>query len=176
MASASRWSASTSTMKRARPPLWSRRSPRGAGSPSLPTPACPEYRTRDFASSAPAGARASGYRITRSQRGGHRPRRFGPAQRLLLFWRISPGEKRPAPQRTGSRHRPRRNQHLFRVPYRLTKSLAVLAEIAPEASVCVARELTKKFEEYRRGNPAELAAHYEERPPKGEITLLISSK
>lgn len=64
----------------------------------------------------------------------------------------------------------------FESPYRLAKSLGVLAEVAPEASVCVARELTKKFEEYRRGKPAELAAHYEERPPKGEITLLISNK
>ncbi len=64
----------------------------------------------------------------------------------------------------------------FESPYRLAKSLGVLAEVAPDASVCVARELTKKFEEYRRGKPAELAAHYEERPPKGEITLLISNK
>lgn len=64
----------------------------------------------------------------------------------------------------------------FESPYRLAKSLGVLAEVAPDASVCVARELTKKFEEYRRGKPAELAAYYEERPPKGEITLLISNK
>ena len=42
----------------------------------------------------------------------------------------------------------------FESPHRLLKTLAVLAEIAPEADVCVARELTKKFEEYRRGSPA----------------------
>ncbi|OJV04642.1 MAG: 16S rRNA (cytidine(1402)-2'-O)-methyltransferase [Verrucomicrobia bacterium 61-8] len=64
----------------------------------------------------------------------------------------------------------------FESPYRLAKSLGVLAEVAPEASVCVARELTKKFEEYRRGKPAELAVHYDAHPPKGEITLLISNK
>lgn len=64
----------------------------------------------------------------------------------------------------------------FESPYRLAKSLVVLAEVAPEASVCVARELTKKFEEYRRGKPADLAAHYDAHPPKGEITLLISTK
>ena len=61
----------------------------------------------------------------------------------------------------------------FESPYRLSKSLAVLAEIAPAKSICVARELTKKFEEYRRGTPAELLAHYEAHPPKGEITLVI---
>ena len=62
----------------------------------------------------------------------------------------------------------------FESPYRLLKTLQVLAEVAPEADVCVARELTKRFEEYRRGIPAELCAHYESRPPKGEITLVIS--
>jgi len=46
--------------------------------------------------------------------------------------------------------------------------------VAPEAHVCVARELTKKFEEYCRGTPAELCAHYKGRPTKGEITLVIS--
>ena len=62
----------------------------------------------------------------------------------------------------------------FESPHRIVKSLLVLREIAPEASVCVARELTKKFEEYRRGTPAELVAHYEAHPPKGGITLLIA--
>ena len=62
----------------------------------------------------------------------------------------------------------------FESPHRLLKTLDVLAEIAPEADVCVARELTKKFEEYRRGRPAELCVHYTSRRPKGEITLVIS--
>jgi 16S rRNA (cytidine1402-2'-O)-methyltransferase len=62
----------------------------------------------------------------------------------------------------------------FESPHRLLKTLQVLAEVAPEADVCVARELTKKFGEYRRGIPVELCTHYESRPPKGEITLVIS--
>lgn len=62
----------------------------------------------------------------------------------------------------------------FESPHRLVKSLEVLATAAPEATVCVARELTKKFEEYRRGPAAELAAHYTAHPPKGEITLIIA--
>jgi 16S rRNA (cytidine1402-2'-O)-methyltransferase len=40
----------------------------------------------------------------------------------------------------------------------------------------VARELTKKFEEFRRGFPAELLTHYEQHKPKGEIVLLISNQ
>jgi 16S rRNA (cytidine1402-2'-O)-methyltransferase len=62
----------------------------------------------------------------------------------------------------------------FESPYRLVKSLAVCTEIMPERQLCVARELTKKFEEFRRGTPAELLAHYEKHPPKGEIVLVIS--
>ena len=62
----------------------------------------------------------------------------------------------------------------FESPHRLTKTLAVCAEIMPDRPVCVARELTKKFEEFRRGTPAELLVHYEAKPPKGEIVFLIS--
>jgi 16S rRNA (cytidine1402-2'-O)-methyltransferase len=62
----------------------------------------------------------------------------------------------------------------FESPYRLVKSLEVLSRIAPEHRVCVARELTKKFEEYRAGSPGELLAHYTAHPPKGEITLVIA--
>ena len=64
----------------------------------------------------------------------------------------------------------------FESPYRLTKTLTVCAAIMPERQLCVARELTKKFEEFRRGTGAELLAHYESKPPKGEITLVISGK
>lgn len=62
----------------------------------------------------------------------------------------------------------------FESPHRLIRSLEVLHEIAPSASVCVSRELTKKFEEYRRGQPGELLTHYQAHPPKGEITLVLS--
>ena len=62
----------------------------------------------------------------------------------------------------------------FESPYRLVKTLAVCAEVMPDRPVCVARELTKKFEEFRRGTPAELLAHYEARRPKGEIVFVIA--
>jgi len=45
----------------------------------------------------------------------------------------------------------------------------------PDRHLCVARELTKKFEEFRRGTARELFAHYEVHPPKGEIVLLIGT-
>ncbi len=64
----------------------------------------------------------------------------------------------------------------FESPYRLTKTLAACAEIMPDRQLCVARELTKKFEEFRRGTAAELLTHYAVHPPKGEITLVISAR
>ena len=62
----------------------------------------------------------------------------------------------------------------FESPYRLAKTLTVCADIIPDRQLCIARELTKKFEEFRRGTAGELLAHYESRPPKGEIVLVIS--
>ena len=61
----------------------------------------------------------------------------------------------------------------FESPYRILKTLAVCAEIMPDRPLCVARELTKKFEEFRRGTGPELLAHYQAHPAKGEITLVI---
>ncbi len=61
----------------------------------------------------------------------------------------------------------------FESPHRLSGSLELLAEINPDAAVCVARELTKKFETYHRGTASELASHFGTHPPKGEIVLLL---
>ncbi len=62
----------------------------------------------------------------------------------------------------------------FESPHRLQRTLDLLAALAPEREVCVARELTKKFEEYRRAPAAVVAAHYQSKPAKGEITLVIA--
>ena len=56
---------------------------------------------------------------------------------------------------------------------RLGKSLAAIDAVLPGRQVAVARELTKMFEECRTGTPAEVIAHYEAHPPKGEIVLLV---
>jgi 16S rRNA (cytidine1402-2'-O)-methyltransferase len=62
----------------------------------------------------------------------------------------------------------------FESPYRLIKTLAVCIDIMPDRQLCIARELTKKFEEFRRGTAGELLAHYNGHPPKGEIVLIVS--
>ena len=62
----------------------------------------------------------------------------------------------------------------FESPYRLTKTLAACVDIMSDRQLCVGREMTKKFEEFRSGTANELLAHYQLHPPKGEIVLVIS--
>jgi 16S rRNA (cytidine1402-2'-O)-methyltransferase len=61
----------------------------------------------------------------------------------------------------------------YESPHRLCKTLETATHVLGERSLCVARELSKTFEEYRIGGAAELLAHYTARPPKGEIVLLV---
>ena len=63
---------------------------------------------------------------------------------------------------------------LFENAKRLASSLNDMALVLGDRQACVTRELTKLFEEARRGTLSELAAHYAESgPPKGEVTLVI---
>lgn len=61
----------------------------------------------------------------------------------------------------------------YESPFRIVKTIQALAEIAPDTPVCVARELTKVFETYHRGNAAALLAEFTAHPPKGEMVVLI---
>lgn len=61
----------------------------------------------------------------------------------------------------------------YESPHRLLKTLSCLEALDPARPLCVARELTKHFEEFRRGTPLELLAHYQTHPPKGEICLVL---
>jgi 16S rRNA (cytidine1402-2'-O)-methyltransferase len=63
----------------------------------------------------------------------------------------------------------------FESPYRLLKTLEALNSLEPGCRICVARELTKHFEEFRRGTVSEVREHFAAHAPKGEITLIIAS-
>lgn len=66
---------------------------------------------------------------------------------------------------------------LYESPHRLVKTLKELASyFGEERYAAVCRELTKMFEETRKGTLGELAAHYEVHAPKGEIVLVIAGK
>jgi 16S rRNA (cytidine1402-2'-O)-methyltransferase len=62
---------------------------------------------------------------------------------------------------------------LYEAPGRLADSLRELAVLGGERSAVVARELTKQFEEFRRGTLESLSAYYSESPPRGEVVVLI---
>lgn len=62
---------------------------------------------------------------------------------------------------------------LYESAQRLVRTLEAIAALMPGREVAVARELTKLHEECRRGSAADLAAHYSDKPPKGEVVLLI---
>jgi 16S rRNA (cytidine1402-2'-O)-methyltransferase len=64
----------------------------------------------------------------------------------------------------------------FESPHRLVKTLDACVAIMPRRQLCVARELTKKFEEFRRGTAGALFQHYSAHPPKGEIVLLVGGE
>lgn len=59
-------------------------------------------------------------------------------------------------------------------PHRLVDALRDLVDVFGEREAVVARELTKLHEEFVRGLLVELCAHFEEQPPKGEITLVVA--
>jgi 16S rRNA (cytidine1402-2'-O)-methyltransferase len=63
---------------------------------------------------------------------------------------------------------------LYESPYRIDKLLGELNEVFPTRRVVLARELTKKFEEFLRGTPAELLALVAKRSLKGEFMVLVS--
>ena len=64
----------------------------------------------------------------------------------------------------------------FESPYRVVRMLEDAVTEIPQARLCLARELTKKFEEYKRGTPAELLEHFKAHEPRGEFCLVVAAK
>jgi 16S rRNA (cytidine1402-2'-O)-methyltransferase len=62
---------------------------------------------------------------------------------------------------------------LYESPHRIMKLLAELVEVFPERKMVLARELTKKFEEFKSGRPAELLAEMGTRAALGEFVVLV---
>jgi 16S rRNA (cytidine1402-2'-O)-methyltransferase len=67
-----------------------------------------------------------------------------------------------------------RTMIFYESPYRLVKCLTQLGEFfGQERKACVCRELSKMFEEIKRGTVEELAQYYTTNPPKGEIVIVV---
>ena len=66
---------------------------------------------------------------------------------------------------------------LYESPHRLVKCLGQIREfMGDDRKVCVVREISKMFEEYKRGTATEVEAYYSQHPPKGEIVVIIEGK
>jgi 16S rRNA (cytidine1402-2'-O)-methyltransferase len=67
----------------------------------------------------------------------------------------------------------RRTLVAYESPNRLVDSLEAIRQTLGDRPLCVARELSKKFEEFRRGPVSAVLTFYRDQPPRGEITLVI---
>jgi 16S rRNA (cytidine1402-2'-O)-methyltransferase len=65
---------------------------------------------------------------------------------------------------------------LYESPYRVERLLGELSELFPTRHVVLARELTKRFEEYLRGTPAQLLEVLKSRSLKGEFVVLVAGE
>jgi 16S rRNA (cytidine1402-2'-O)-methyltransferase len=63
----------------------------------------------------------------------------------------------------------------YESPYRVEKLLGELTQVFPQSAVVLARELTKRFEEFLRGKPAQLLEIATQRRLKGEFVVLVST-
>ena len=64
----------------------------------------------------------------------------------------------------------------FESPHRILKTLEAATRILPDRKICVARELTKQFEEYRTADATALLTHYTAHPARGEIAIVVESR
>jgi 16S rRNA (cytidine1402-2'-O)-methyltransferase len=70
-----------------------------------------------------------------------------------------------------------RTMVFYESPHKLIKSLGSFVEyFGADRPVSVSRELTKLYEETIRGTAEEVLKHYTEKPPKGEIVIVVAGK
>lgn len=70
-----------------------------------------------------------------------------------------------------------RTMIFYESPFRLTKALEQMTEVFGENRyACVAREISKMFEEFKRGTLQELAVYYAQKGIKGEVVLIVAGK
>ncbi|HOB81576.1 MAG TPA: 16S rRNA (cytidine(1402)-2'-O)-methyltransferase [Peptococcaceae bacterium] len=91
----------------------------------------------------------------------------------FLFAGFFPRTKKEKKQLWEELGREKRTLIFYESPHRLVQTLGDLLEVWGDRNCCVARELTKVFEEYRRGRLSEVREYYQDRAVKGEVVLLV---
>ena len=61
-------------------------------------------------------------------------------------------------------------------PHRIVDSLKDILSVLGDRQICVAREMTKMFEEYWRGQVSGAIEHFKSKEPRGEFTLVVAGK
>jgi 16S rRNA (cytidine1402-2'-O)-methyltransferase len=64
----------------------------------------------------------------------------------------------------------------YESPFRIVKVLTVMDEVLGGVSVAIGRELTKMHEEFLRGTPKTLLAHFEKKQPRGEMVVMFNTR
>ncbi|MCI0477172.1 MAG: 16S rRNA (cytidine(1402)-2'-O)-methyltransferase, partial [Anaerolineales bacterium] len=64
----------------------------------------------------------------------------------------------------------------YEAPHRVRASLDDIAEMFGNRAICIARELTKMYEEFFRGNVDQAREHFAAHAPRGEFTIVIAGK
>jgi 16S rRNA (cytidine1402-2'-O)-methyltransferase len=73
-----------------------------------------------------------------------------------------------------------KNEHrtviFYESPHRIIKVIGEMNSVLANVTVVIGRELTKIHEEFLRGTPQELLAHFTKKPPKGEMVVLLNTR
>lgn len=64
----------------------------------------------------------------------------------------------------------------YEAPHKIVNTLKDVLSILGDRNICIARELTKVYEEHLRGTVTDILKHFENTPPKGEMVLIIEGK
>jgi 16S rRNA (cytidine1402-2'-O)-methyltransferase len=94
----------------------------------------------------------------------------------FVFEGFLPRKKEKRKERLEALSREQRTIVLFESPQRVLRTLAEMRELLGDRECVAARELSKKFEEWRRGTIGEVLEYYGARKTRGEFVLLVKGK
>jgi 16S rRNA (cytidine1402-2'-O)-methyltransferase len=91
----------------------------------------------------------------------------------FLFIGFLPREKKELKRELETLKSAKETLLFYESPHRIVKTLEAMREAWGDRQICLARELTKKFEEFARGSLSECLEHLDEHPPQGEYCLIV---
>lgn len=98
----------------------------------------------------------------------------GYAARCFVFWGFLSRRKKERRRELEQVAAEDKTGIIYEAPHRLCATLAELSALLGERELAVCRELTKQFEEIRRGPALQLQEYFLREQPRGEITIVVS--